>query len=127
MLSGFTQWLRICEEFEEPRLEMLVAKSRVSVTCQPSQVGSPHRIRLADHAESPADRCTGRCGDGGFEPELFVALADRPAVSDDTLAVEHATEEVGHMPHLFLVLGPSKFERLSRDPCHPGVAIGLDD
>jgi hypothetical protein len=60
-------------------------------------------------------------------PETLISLADWLAVSDDTPAVEHPAEKVGHMPYPILSLMPGQFERLSDDPGNPDVTVGLDD
>jgi hypothetical protein len=49
------------------------------------------------------------------------------AFSDGTLPVEHAAEQVRYKLHLPLALKPRQSERLSRDTCHQGVSVSLDD
>ncbi len=60
-------------------------------------------------------------------PEAITSLADWLAVSDDTPAIEHPAEKVGHVPYPILSLAPVQFERLSGDPGNPDVTVGLDD
>jgi hypothetical protein len=127
LLCSFGEWLRVGEVSKDDRFKVLVAEPGVPVASQPSKVGSPHRVGLADQAELPADDVTGCCGDRGSVHEALIRLADRAAVSDDATAVEHAAEQVGHVPYLLLSLGPGQLERLSRDPGHPDVPVGLDD
>jgi hypothetical protein len=124
---GFTQRLRASEEFQEHHLKVLVGEPRMPVAGKPSQIGSPHWIGLAGDTEVPADHVAGCCGDRGLMSGVLSSLAYLSAISDDTAAVEHPAEQVGHMPYLLLSRRPGQLEWLSRDSCHPDVTVGLDD
>jgi hypothetical protein len=82
--------------------------------------------RRGDRAELPSDHLAGSCGDRALVPEISVGLGDRTTVGDDTTAVEHAAEKIGHVVDLPLPGWPGQGERLP-DAGYPGVTVGLDD
>jgi hypothetical protein len=117
------------EQAEELRLQVRVAEPGVPVARQPAEVRGPYRVRLACHPELPADHPARRRRDPGLVPEVLIGPPGRSAVGDDAPTVEQLEQEVGNVPGRLLPLPawPGQLERLSCDPGHPGVAVGLEE